>query len=75
MSRNWTPRKKTVELNAAARPSRIRREPARQTAAELGKLQWWQTREWEIRLGIVGIVLFALAINALIFGVSKVTSN
>lgn len=70
MSKHWKPGKKTVELA----PSRIRREPVR--AAEPQRLDkvGWHTPEWEIRLAIVGIVLFALAINAVSIGISAITS-
>lgn len=68
-------RKKTVELQAPARPSRIRREPppANQTVI-LGKRIDWQSREWEIGLGIAGMILFALAINALSLGIGAITN-
>lgn len=33
----------------------------------------WQSREWEIGLAIVGIILFALAINAISIGFSAIT--
>lgn len=69
MSRQWKPRKDTVEL----RPSRIRREPARTEESRLDKVQW-RTPEWEIRLAIIGIILFALAINIITVAVSAYTS-
>lgn len=54
--------------NAAARPSRIRREPPPpEKPVSLDKALWRRSREWEIGLAIAGIVLFALAINALVF--------
>lgn len=68
MSKPWTPNKKTVEL----RPSRIRREPVR-PESRLDKVQW-RTPEWEIRLAIIGIVLFALAINIITVAISAYTS-
>lgn len=34
------------------------------------KPSFWQTREGEIALAMIGIVLFALAINAILFGAS-----
>lgn len=71
--------KKTVELDAAPRPARrsIRREPLRPLAAP-GQQERrgpfanvdFKSREWEIAFGVLGIVLFALAINAILFGVS-----
>ena len=66
MSRNWAPKKSTVELQ----PSRIRRDPvAKDSALTLIKLQA-RSREWEIAIGILGVILFALAINAIWFGVN-----
>lgn len=70
MSRQWEPRKSTVELNDEARPSRIRRDPApSDKPLTLVKLQA-RSREWEMAIGILGIILFALAINAIWFGVN-----
>jgi len=65
VSRNWKPKKETVEL----RPSRIRREPVRAAEQRVDKLPW-RTPEWEIKLAIVGIVLFALAIDIIIVAIS-----
>ena len=50
----------------------IRREPmtAVPVQAENAKPRFWQTREGEIAMALVGIVLFALAINAILFGAS-----
>ena len=70
MSKKWNPGKKTVELHGAARPSRIRRDPVRpDKLADLAKKIDWGSREWEIRLAVIGIILFAIALNALIFGI------
>jgi hypothetical protein len=75
MSKQWKPGKKTVELKPSVRPSRIRRDPVRpDKLASLAKATW-RSPEWEIRLGIAGIVLFALALNALWFGINVVTSK
>ena len=66
MSRNLKPAKQTVEL----RVSRIRRDPAlvdKPTAADK-KLQW-QSSEREIKIAIIGIVLFALAIDIIIIAI------
>lgn len=72
MSKNWTPSKPTVELDGASPPpSRIRRQASPKSVWERGKTPWWATREWEIRLGIIGMVVFAIAINAVLFGVSQ----
>lgn len=43
-----------------------------QKPASLDKAMW-QSREWEIGLAIVGIILFALAINAISIGFSAIT--
>ena len=70
MSKPLKLNKKTVDLKPAARPSRIRRDPVR-TAQSEQRLRnaWWESREWEIRLAIIGIILFALGINALVFDI------
>jgi hypothetical protein len=55
------------------RPSRIRRDPVPpEKPASLDKAMW-QSREWEIGLAVVGIILFALAINAISIGLSAIT--
>jgi hypothetical protein len=66
-------RKKTVDLHPPARPSRIRRDP-RHVAEEQQLLRnaWWESREWEIRLAIAGMVFFALAISAAVIDVGHV---
>jgi len=70
MSRQWEPKKSTVELREEARPSRIRRDPApSDKRLTLVKLQA-RSGEWEIGIAIVGVILFALAINAIWFGVN-----
>ena len=63
------PGKKTVELQ----PSRIRREPVRDEGQRLDKVGW-RSPEWEVKLAIIGIVLFALAINAVTIGISAITA-
>jgi len=74
MSKPWKSSrlgKKAVELQ----PSRIRREPVPGPGDKpltlLGKIDW-HSREWEIGLGIAGIVLFALAIDAVTVGFSAI---
>lgn len=59
--------KKTVELESAPRPSRIRREPPQpdRLTSLVGKVNW-SSREWEIRLAIAGIIFFALGVNAVV---------
>jgi hypothetical protein len=59
--------KKSVEL----RPSRIRRDPvpAEKAAGGVEKVHW-ETAEREIKIAILGIIAFALAINVVILGIS-----
>jgi hypothetical protein len=67
--------KKTVEL-AKAKPSRIRRDPVRSLQDErLAQNAWWDSREWEIRFAIIGIVFFALAISAVVLDVGEFLSR
>jgi hypothetical protein len=68
-------RKKSVELKPVARPSRIRRDPMSVEADRLSRMPWWQSREWEIRLAIIGIVFVTLALNALVFDVGELLSR
>lgn len=77
MAKQWEPKKKTVELQEAPRPSRIRRQPAPVENAITRKLDRidWSSRQWEIRLAIVGIVLFALALDVIAFGFSAVLDH
>ena len=75
MSKQWNPGKKSVELNPPPRPSRIRRDPVRAAdPAEAEKRLQWRTDEREIKLAMIGVVLFALAINAVTIGISAITS-
>jgi len=75
MSKAWKPKKKTVEIAAPARPSRIRRDPVRAAEAEgAAKDGWWRPDEWEIPLAILGIIVFALAINVITFAISEFTN-
>jgi hypothetical protein len=70
------PGKKTVELKQEARPSRIRRDPVgADQAKRLSNNAWWESREWEIRLAIIGIIFFALAINAVVFDIGELLSK
>ena len=63
-------RKQTVKLEPGTRPSRIRRDPAKiVTAEQLSRIAWWESREWEIRFAIIGIIFFALGISALVFDI------
>ena len=73
MSKHWNPGKKTVVLEPAARPSRIRREPVRRPSeAELKRVEV-SSREREMLGGVTGILIFALALAVLIIGVSIAT--
>jgi hypothetical protein len=73
VSRSWTPNKKTVELEA--RPSRIRREPVRSDKpADAVKWMRWDPSEREAWIVVAGVVLFALAVSAVVIGISQVTS-
>lgn len=64
------PAKKTVEL----KPSKIRRDPVRANpvAGPTGKA-WFNSSEWETWMVVSGVVLFALALTALSFGIGEVT--
>jgi hypothetical protein len=64
-------RRKTVDLDIAARPSRIRRPAHVVKTVQLSRDPWWETREWEIRLAIAGILFFALAITALVVDIGE----
>jgi hypothetical protein len=68
--------KKTVELEGAQRPSRIRREPVPQANPNslIGRINW-DSREWEIRLAIAGILFFALGTSALVIDLGHLISQ
>ena len=51
------------------RPSRIRRDPARMDNPPAEKKLQWQSNEREIKLAIIGIILFALAIDIIIIAI------
>lgn len=73
MSKPSKPGKKTVELQAAARPSRIRRDPPA-PAAQKKAVNPYPT-EREVWIVVVGVVLFALAISIITFEFSQITSR
>jgi hypothetical protein len=51
-------------------PSRIRREPMHvRQEQQLSRNAWWESREWEIRLAIAGVIFFALAISAAVIDI------
>lgn len=58
------------------RPSRIRREPPppAQPMTLVGRLKP-RSREWEIRVVLIGVVLFAIAFFILSIGISDITSH
>lgn len=75
MNKAWKPKKKTVKIDQPARPSRIRRDPVRSADAdEAAKNAWWRTDEWEVKLAILGIIAFALAINVITVAISAYTN-
>jgi hypothetical protein len=60
--------------------SRIRREPVQAQVADRPRRGWlsnvdFHSREWEIGLALAGIVLFALAINAMVFDLGEFLSH
>ena len=69
-------RKPTVDLQPAAAPprkSRIRRDPIHtKQEQQLARDAWWESREWEIRLAMAGIVFFAIAISAAVIDIAHV---
>jgi hypothetical protein len=71
MSRPWKPNKKTVELEPAPRPSRIRRDPVPADEPRGLASVDWTSREREVRLAVVGIIIFALALCAIAVAVSS----
>jgi hypothetical protein len=73
VSKSWTPRKPTVALDApaAARPSRIRRDPPPKAAEK--KVRAYPS-EREIWMVVVGVCLFAIAISIITVGFSGFTS-
>jgi endonuclease YncB( thermonuclease family) len=74
VSKHWKPDKKTVALNPVARPSRIRRDPVPINGNVPAKPRRpSNTRERELYFGIAGVLVFAAAIAAGIFGLSIFT--
>lgn len=70
MSKPLKPGKQTVELA----PSRIRRQPVPADEPQRLDKVGWRSHEGEIKLAILGIVVFALAINVVVLGVSAITN-
>jgi endonuclease YncB( thermonuclease family) len=73
VSKHWNPGKKTVELNPAPRPSRIRRDPVAINGPTAVKPRRAYSRERELFFGIVGILIFAALIGAGIIAFSIYT--
>lgn len=73
MSNQQKLRRRTVDLGSAgARPSRIRRDPP-PPARDKGVQPYPTEREiWAV---VIGVILFAIAVTALTFGVSDVTGR
>jgi hypothetical protein len=58
------------------RPSRIRRDPViAHKPQNLNANAWWESREWEVRLAVIGITFFALAISAAVIDIGAVFSQ
>jgi len=66
-------RKATVDL----KPSRIRRDPAlvATIAEEKAKEVRWRSSGHEITIAVIGIVLFALALDAIVLGFGKMLAG
>lgn len=75
MSKQWKPAKPTVKLQAEPRPSRIRRDPVPASKPATDKQLRWQSNEREILLAVVGMVLFALAIDIIMLAISAYTNS
>ena len=77
MSKQANLRKKTVELQGSAKPSRIRRAPPPQPqtalARKLDRIDW-RSPEWEMRFAVAGIIFFAVAIAAVVFDIGHLLS-
>jgi hypothetical protein len=69
-------RSRIRRTSAAARPSRIRREPLHvQQEQQLSRNAWWTSQEWEVRLAIGGVIFFALAISAAVLDLAHMVGN
>lgn len=76
VSRHWKAGKKTVELKAEVRPSRIRRDPLHVAGdADRHSNSYWRSAEWDRRFAVIGIILFALAIFIVTIGFSAITGR
>lgn len=75
MNKHWKPGKKSVPLDSAPRPSRIRRDPVGPSRPQTTSPAWWQADEWEVRFAVTGILLFALALFIITIGASAITGG
>lgn len=66
-------RRQSVRLLQPRPASRIRRDPAlADKPRNLSGTAWWASQEWEIRLAVIGIAFFALAISAVVIDLGEV---
>ena len=70
-------RSKIRRQHVEVRPSRIRRQPVPVENAVARRLSTvdWNSREWEIRLAIGGILFFALALSAVVIDIGELLSR
>ena len=74
MSKPWKPGKTTVQLEAPARPSRIRRDPVRiNSNLPVKRERPSNLRERELFGGIAGVLIFGTAIGAGVIALSIFT--
>lgn len=71
MSKHWNPKRQTVALQPAPRPSRIRRDPA--LVKPIEKQVVPPSREQEMVGGAAGIILFAITVVVVVIGISMAT--
>lgn len=73
MTRPLKSNKATVEL----KPSRIRRDPllVEKAAEEKSREVRWRSSGNEITIAVIGIVLFALALDAIVLGFGKMLAG
>ena len=62
-------RRQTVPLQPA-RPSRIRREPPVRAEDVAAARRAWDPSTWETWVVVTGVVMFAVALSIIMFGVS-----
>jgi hypothetical protein len=64
--------KKTVELEASARPSRIRRDPPGRLKQKTVQPYPSEREVWAV---VIGVILFALALTIITVSISEYTSH